>query len=134
MESSRQSAERRTQGLVLAAFAVLSLPLAFSKPVGLAATNLPNPKTSNDVKAAAVQNGTVQTSPAGAQLAASAQPRTADARKTVVSIHERRLAIVERGRVKKVYRVAVGAQESPSPTGHFRIVNKVARPGYWHKG
>lgn len=134
MEMGRQRRERSTQGLVMAAFAVLSLPLAVTKPAAPTAISLPNSKTNNDVKAAAVQPASVQTSPAGAQSAASPQVEAAVAHKIVVSIPERRLAIVERGRVKKLYRVAVGAQESPSPTGTFRIVNKVARPGYWHKG
>ena len=130
-QAVRQARDGR---LAIAAFAVLSLPLALMQPAPSTATNLPSPKVMSNVKAAAVQPTPVLTSPAGAQLAASTNVQTAGARKIVVSIPERRLAIVERGRVKRVYRVAVGAHESPSPTGRFRIVNKVARPGYWHNG
>src|SRR5207302_10547954 len=56
------------------------------------------------------------------------------ARKIVVSIPDRKLAVLERGKVKKVYRVAVGARWSPSPAGNFHIVNKAVAPVYRHKG
>jgi len=52
----------------------------------------------------------------------------------VISIRDRKLAVTEKGRVLKVYRVAVGAAQTPSPTGTLRIVNKVADPTYCHQG
>jgi hypothetical protein len=52
----------------------------------------------------------------------------------VVSIPDRKLAVLEDGRVAKVYRVAVGAAVSPSPTGTLKIVNKVTSPTYYHQG
>jgi lipoprotein-anchoring transpeptidase ErfK/SrfK len=52
----------------------------------------------------------------------------------VVSLADRRLALVEDGAVKKVYRVAVGREDSPSPTGTFTIVNRVENPTYYHQG
>ena len=52
----------------------------------------------------------------------------------VISIPDRKLAVMEEGRVLKVYPVAVGAAVSPSPTGTLRIVNKVIGPTYYHKG
>jgi hypothetical protein len=52
----------------------------------------------------------------------------------VISIPDRKLAVMEEGRVLKVYFVAVGAAVSPSPTGTLKIVNKVIGPTYFHKG
>lgn len=142
MKSAAQRSERTVrQAVVLTAFTALSLPLGFMQPTVTtpirtlsAVSSFSDVPISREVKAAAVQSGPVRTSPTGAQPAASTTARIGEARKIVVSIPERKLAIVERGRVKMLYPVAVGAQESPSPTGHFRIVNKVAHPGYWHSG
>ncbi|MFP5230315.1 MAG: L,D-transpeptidase [Acidobacteriota bacterium] len=52
----------------------------------------------------------------------------------VVSLEDRRLALVEDGVVKRVYRVAVGRVDSPSPTGTFTIVDRVENPTYYHPG
>jgi len=52
----------------------------------------------------------------------------------VVSIPDRKLALLEDGRVVKTYAVAVGASHSPSPAGSFTIVNRVAEPNYYAPG
>ncbi len=53
-------------------------------------------------------------------------------REIVVSIPDRKLALVEDGRVLKIYKVAVGAGVSPSPTGNFAVVNRLTQPTYYH--
>ena len=55
-------------------------------------------------------------------------------RRIVVSIPDRKLALVEDGRAVKVYRVAVGANSSPSPTGTFTVVRRLTEPTYYHPG
>ena len=55
-------------------------------------------------------------------------------RRIVVSIPDRKLALLEDGQVVKVYRIAVGAPNSPSPSGHFMIVHRVANPTYYTPG
>lgn len=55
-------------------------------------------------------------------------------RRIVVSIPDRALAVVENGRVVLKFRVSVGAPESPSPTGEFRVINRVTDPVYYHSG
>ena len=55
-------------------------------------------------------------------------------RTIVVSLEDRRLALVEDGRVKAVYTVAVGKDATPSPTGSFTIVERVENPTYYHDG
>lgn len=55
-------------------------------------------------------------------------------RQIVISIPDRRLALLEDGRVVKAYPIAVGARRSPSPNGDFQIINHAANPVYRHKG
>ncbi len=52
----------------------------------------------------------------------------------VVSLEDRKLALVEDGQVKKVYTVAVGKPSTPSPTGTFTIARRVKNPVYQHEG
>jgi lipoprotein-anchoring transpeptidase ErfK/SrfK len=77
-------------------------------------------------------------------LSAAAQNRSPNASATVpaahvprvvlVSLADRRLAVLEDGKVLAYFSVAVGAAVSPSPTGEFEIVNRVANPDYYHDG
>ena len=53
------------------------------------------------------------------------------ARRIVVSIADRKLAVIENGRVVKVYPTAVGADATPSPVGTFKIVNRVKNPTWY---
>jgi lipoprotein-anchoring transpeptidase ErfK/SrfK len=55
-------------------------------------------------------------------------------RKVVVSIPHRKLALVENGKVKKIYPVAVGAQHTPTPTGDFAVKTRLTDPTYYHPG
>lgn len=63
-----------------------------------------------------------------------ATPQHDVTRVIVVSLEDRRLALVEDGAVVKVYRVAVGKDTTPSPTGTFTIVERVENPTYYHDG
>jgi lipoprotein-anchoring transpeptidase ErfK/SrfK len=66
--------------------------------------------------------------------AAARRTRPAGTRVVVVSLEDRRLALVEDGAVTKVYTVAVGRDTTPSPTGTFTIVQRVENPTYYHEG
>ena len=61
-------------------------------------------------------------------------PERSPERRIVVSIPDRKLALVEDGRVVKVYGTAVGAPASPSPSGTFTIVTRVTHPTWYHAG
>jgi lipoprotein-anchoring transpeptidase ErfK/SrfK len=52
-------------------------------------------------------------------------------RRIIVSIADRKLAVVEDGRVIKVYPTAVGADATPSPTGVFKIATRVKDPTWY---
>ena len=55
-------------------------------------------------------------------------------RTVLVSIPDRKLAVMEGGEVIASFPVSVGAEESPSPTGEFQIVNRVSNPTYYRPG
>ena len=66
---------------------------------------------------------------------ASAKPAQADReRKIVISIPDRKLALVEDGQVVKIYPVAVGTEETPSPSGEFQIRERIPNPTYYAPG
>jgi lipoprotein-anchoring transpeptidase ErfK/SrfK len=69
---------------------------------------------------AAVQTASVQSTPAK--------------RVIVVSLEDKKLALVEDGQVKRVYAVAVGKPSTPSPTGTFTIARRIKNPTYSHNG
>jgi hypothetical protein len=52
----------------------------------------------------------------------------------VVSIPDRKLALIEDGQIVKVYPIAVGALASPSPDGEFRVRERVTNPTYYAPG
>ena len=65
---------------------------------------------------------------------ALAQERRPVARRIVVSIPDRKLALVEDGRAVKIYPVAVGAAATPSPTGSFTVVERLSHPTWYGPG
>jgi lipoprotein-anchoring transpeptidase ErfK/SrfK len=82
-----------------------------------------------------------------AVMAAGAPARAADApataapaakpaatRRIVVSLLDRKLALLENDRVLARFDVAVGAPSTPSPIGTFTIVNRIPHPTYYRPG
>jgi lipoprotein-anchoring transpeptidase ErfK/SrfK len=68
---------------------------------------------------------------AGEALAQETRPV---ARRIVISIPDRKLALMEDGRVVKIYPVAVGAEATPSPTGSFTVIARVSHPTWYGPG
>jgi hypothetical protein len=52
----------------------------------------------------------------------------------VISIPDRKLALMEGDRVVKIYPVAVGSGVSPSPRGSYTIANRISHPTYYAPG
>src|SRR5438876_616156 len=52
-------------------------------------------------------------------------------RRIIISISDRKLAVVEARRVVKIYPTAVGADATPSPTGVFKIANRIPHPTWY---
>src|SRR5690348_3380191 len=71
----------------------------------------------------------------GAVVSAADVPQRPPAvRRLVVSIPDRKLALIENEAIVTVFAVAVGAPDSPTPAGTFTIVNRIANPTYYKPG
>jgi lipoprotein-anchoring transpeptidase ErfK/SrfK len=100
-------------------------------------------KPSDSIQKLAALTGMVMLAVAEA-LAQDAAAQTAEiqrpaargdaARRIVISIRDRKLALIENGRVVRVFPTAVGATQTPSPSGSYRIVQRVSNPTWYTKG
>ena len=73
----------------------------------------------------------------GRTAAAADEARATDhavTRRIVVSLPDRKLALLENDAIVGIYPVAVGAPVSPSPVGTFSVVTRVANPTYYKPG
>lgn len=97
-------------------------------------------KPSAAVARPAMKTPEVPQEPAAPARAKAVHPKIAVAeaaahtRRIVVSLEDRRLALIEDGQVMQTYSVAVGKDSTPSPTGTFTIVERVENPTYYHAG
>jgi lipoprotein-anchoring transpeptidase ErfK/SrfK len=78
--------------------------------------------------APAAANGS--TTPTPATVAAV----TPAARRVVVSLPDRKLAVIDETGAVDVYDIAVGAPATPSPVGTFTIINRITHPTYYRPG
>ena len=69
----------------------------------------------------------------GVLLVAAAEA-FAQERRIVVSIPDRKLAVVESGQVLLTFDAAVGKPHSPSPSGSFKVVQRIPNPTWYTKG
>jgi len=65
---------------------------------------------------------------------ALAQEKQTAARRIIISIPDRKLAVLEADRVLRIFPTAVGAPKSPSPSGAFKIVERIPDPTWYTKG
>jgi lipoprotein-anchoring transpeptidase ErfK/SrfK len=75
----------------------------------------------------------------GVMLMAAAEAMAQDkaakpTRRIIVSLPDRKLAVLEAGRVLKIFPTAVGASKSPSPAGSYTIVLRLTNPTWYGKG
>src|SRR4029077_14588993 len=68
-----------------------------------------------------------QQTPANSPVSESAATVTRK-RQIVISIPDRRLAVLESGEVIRMYPIAAGTSTTPSPDGDFVIVNRATDP------
>jgi len=55
-------------------------------------------------------------------------------RRIVISISDRKLAVLEGERVLRIFPTAVGASRTPSPAGSYQIVERIPNPTWYGKG
>jgi len=83
------------------------------------------------VPALAADSEVAQQMPANSPVSESAANVTRK-RQIVISIPDRRLAVLESGAVVRIYPIAVGSTRTPSPDGDFVIINRAKDPTYRH--
>jgi lipoprotein-anchoring transpeptidase ErfK/SrfK len=127
MRLASESEVVRARWLALGTFIAFSLPLLF---VGTPSQH----EATRELQSPTIAAPTAVPMPDVKPVSIKASPAKAPRKRIVVSISERRLAVVEEKKVVKSYAIAVGAEESPSPTGEFRIVNKLTDPTYYSPG
>jgi len=103
------------------------------------ASSTPTRKTKAGLVLAAVLAMTTLGAALQTSTSRAAAPKTpafaqASVRWIIVSLPDRKLALLKDGKVLRIYRVAVGKDSTPSPAGEFRIANRVSNPTYYHKG
>ncbi len=64
----------------------------------------------------------------------AAVPSFAGERHIVISIQDRKLALMEDDTVLRVFDIAVGTPSTPTPSGEFQIVNQIPNPTWYHAG
>lgn len=132
-----QAHEAVTEGLLVVSALILILLLCLPVPTETGPSVKPvTPAATPAVPVQPVSDSSKTTSaPADAKRPVQSVARTdLHTRVIVVSVEDRRLALLEDGKVKATYRVAVGKDATPSPVGTFRIVQRVSNPTYYHKG
>src|SRR5580700_265027 len=89
-------------------------------------------KTEDQIKRLAALTGVMLM--AAAEAFAQDKSAAKSARMIIVSIPDRKLAVMESGKVIKIFPTAVGAPKSPSPSGSFKIVQRLSEPTWYSKG
>jgi lipoprotein-anchoring transpeptidase ErfK/SrfK len=122
--------------LPVAAFVALTLPLALVQTTPTVPTVNPNAASSTVVSTAAIpaSQPAPVSKPAPLPQAAAKKAEHRNPHRILISIPDRKLALLEDGKVQKIYPVAVGADVTPSPTGEFHIAHKIVGPTYSHHG
>ena len=88
-------------------------------------------RTDDSMKKLAALTGALLIATAEA-LAQENQPLST--RRIVISIPDRKLALVEGDRVVRVFDTAVGAARTPSPMGSYTIIARLADPTWYTRG
>jgi len=68
---------------------------------------------------------------ARAALAQEEETPAEPERRIVISLADRKLALIENGRVVKVWSTAVGKPSTPTPAGVYKIANRIPNPTWW---
>jgi lipoprotein-anchoring transpeptidase ErfK/SrfK len=55
-------------------------------------------------------------------------------RRIVISIQDRKLALLQGDKTIKIWETAVGTEATPSPAGVYTIITRLSRPTYYHPG
>lgn len=71
---------------------------------------------------------------AKSDAAANKKGEIVQVRTIIISIQDRKLALLEGDKTVKIWDIAVGAESTPSPSGSYTIANRMSKPTYYHSG
>lgn len=100
-------------------------------PAQPAVPSSPTPSSPGGPQAGAVPNVAANSKTTATQ---TRQANEEHKRQIIISIADRRLALLEDGKLVKTYPIAVGTESTPSPDGEFTVINHAVDPVYRHKG
>lgn len=100
-------------------------------PAQPAVPSSPTPSSPGGPQAGAVPNVAANSKTTATQ---TRQANEEHKRQIIISIADRRLALLEDGKLVKTYPIAVGTDSTPSPDGEFTVINHAVDPVYRHKG
>jgi lipoprotein-anchoring transpeptidase ErfK/SrfK len=136
----RQLEMARMENAITATQPSASQPAA-QPPVAPGAAAIAEPASSAPAAAAQVITPATTSDEVAAERQASRLPAQKPAakkdghtRQIVISIADRRLALLEDGQVIKTYAIAVGTRGTPSPEGDYSVINHAKNPTYRHEG
>jgi lipoprotein-anchoring transpeptidase ErfK/SrfK len=130
MAAAARTASLRLQQEQLEQAAAGSLPSALSP--AFSSIPAPAPQQPSVPIGQQVEKGSANENLSAAP-AAPVVPLTTRKRRIVISIVDRKLALLEDSKVLKTYPIAVGTRHTPSPDGDFVIVNRAVDPVYRHR-
>lgn len=106
-------------------------PMLSSSPEAVMRADATNGAVTVATVAVLMLAGAADATATGIVAPASAPASASAVRRVVVSIPDRKLAVIHPTGEIEVYDVAVGKPSTPSPVGTFTIVNRLANPTYW---
>lgn len=106
------------------------LPTPAAKPAGTAVVNLPAATTPTPATAPTSQPPAPGAAPASTTPAAPATAAITSTREILLELGKRQISLLENGKVMGSWPVAVGDPATPTPTGRFKVRNKVVNPQY----
>jgi lipoprotein-anchoring transpeptidase ErfK/SrfK len=65
---------------------------------------------------------------------ATAGDNAGPVRRIVISIPDRKLALLQDDKIVRIWNTAVGTKSTPSPAGTYTIINRVSQPSYYRSG
>ena len=118
----------------LVATLAISAPALISQPMAVQAVEPPPPLATQAAQPAGTAVVTLPPAPgAPAPLSPPAAPATAaitSTREILLELGKRQISLLENGKVLGSWPVAIGDPSTPTPTGQFKVTNKVVNPQY----
>jgi lipoprotein-anchoring transpeptidase ErfK/SrfK len=134
LSAAGQAEEKPQQNSAAVPAQQLAAAEKVAQPRETATTVVAQAKKQHELKTRKTSTATQNTEVQGAAAKTDIQEQVTLSRFILISIPDRQLALVDGGRIVKIYPIAVGADHTPSPEGDFTIISRVTNPTWTHKG